>query len=98
VPWPGGHNFQSFVVRLPDGVLRAEVMTRLREQGIETTIGTYAVHALDYYRRKYGRSDHELPRATRAWKQCMALPIGEHLDDAEVDRVAFVLREAIRVR
>lgn len=98
MPWPGGHNFQSYVVQLPASVSRSNVMSHLRRHRIETTIGTYAVHALDYYRRRYGYSDDAFPRTTLAWRQCLSLPIGEHLSDADIDRVASVLVEAIDVR
>mgnify|MGYP000608739873 CR=1 FL=1 len=97
-PWPGGHNFQSYVVRLPDGVFRNQVVARLREHRIESTLGTYAVHRLGYFRRKYGLSDVALPRATRAWRQCLSLPIGDHVTGAEADRVADALIEALAVR
>jgi perosamine synthetase len=48
------HNVQSMVVRVPLHVSRDALIARLRADGIETTLGTYAMSATTYYEKKYG--------------------------------------------
>lgn len=47
------HNMQSTVFTVPDGISRNELVTLLKEAGIETTIGTYCLSNCKYYREKY---------------------------------------------
>lgn len=47
------HNMQSIVFTVPEGVERNDLARFLREDGIETTIGTYSQSACQYYRSKY---------------------------------------------
>lgn len=46
-------NVQSLVFRVPTGVDRDALIAGLREDGIETTIGTYCLSGTTYYRKRY---------------------------------------------
>ncbi|HUG55073.1 MAG TPA: DegT/DnrJ/EryC1/StrS family aminotransferase [Vicinamibacteria bacterium] len=82
--------WQSFVVLLREGVDRDAVQSRLRSDGIETTLGTYALAAQPHYR------DHPpLPRSLAAQQRSLALPLHTRLSDADVDAVAAALRRAV---
>lgn len=48
------HNVQSLVVRVPRSINRDALIARLRENDIETTLGTYAMSATTYFKNKYG--------------------------------------------
>lgn len=48
------HNVQSLVFRVPDGYSRDNLIRHLKEQDIESTIGTYSLSDTSYYRRRYG--------------------------------------------
>jgi perosamine synthetase len=80
------HGWQAFVVRLDR---RDEALAALREQGIEAQIGTYAVHRLAAYRDQ-GR----FPGADASFERALALPFHSGLSEADLDRVAEVVRRA----
>lgn len=47
------HNNQSLVFRVPAGVDRDILIAKLKEKGIESTLGTYCLSGTSYYRDKY---------------------------------------------
>ena len=48
------HNVQSVVFIVPKEIERDQLIRQLRTHEIETTIGTYCLSTLEYYKRKYG--------------------------------------------
>jgi perosamine synthetase len=77
------HGWQAYVIQL-DG--RDEAMARLREQGIQCQIGTYALHRLSAYRDQ-GR----FPGADACFDRALALPLHSRLTDSDLDRIAEAL-------
>jgi len=47
------YNVQSLVFTVPKTIKRDELVIYLKENGIETTIGTYCLSATTYYKKKY---------------------------------------------
>lgn len=86
--------FQSFVVLLDDDIDRDAVVASMRRADVETTLGTYAMHAHPAFAR-YGYSAGDLPFAYRAQQQSLTLPLwpGMGLDINE--RVVSELRVAV---
>jgi dTDP-4-amino-4,6-dideoxygalactose transaminase len=78
------HGWQAYVVRHPR---RDEALAALRAQGIEAQIGTFALHRLEPY-----RDQGPFPGADAAFEQALALPFHSRLAEADLDRVAEVLR------
>jgi perosamine synthetase len=74
------HGWQAYVVQLDD---RDEVMTKLRDRGIQCQIGTYALHRLSAY-----RDQGAFPGADACFERALALPFHTRLTDGELDRVA----------
>ena len=89
-----GTTFQSFVVLLRDGIDRDTVAIALRDAGIETTLGTYAMHAHGAF-APYGYRAGDLPHAYRAQQQSLTLPLWPAMQDELVERVAVEVRRAI---
>lgn len=54
IPTDVRHNAQSLVFRVPAGVGRDRLVYVLREEGIETTLGTYCLSGTTYFRNRYG--------------------------------------------
>lgn len=48
------YNVQSMVFAVPEGCKRDVLIAALKERGIESTLGTYALSATTYYARRYG--------------------------------------------
>lgn len=74
-------NVQSLVFRVPEGIDRDALIAGLREDGIETTIGTYCLSGTTYYRKRY---DAVQPSAEWLQRNTITLPCYAGLD---VDRV-----------
>ena len=91
----GGHVYQSFVVMLDDRISRDGVIERMREAGIETTLGTYAMHAQPYFQQEFGFRPGELPNSYRAFRQSLTLPLYPGLSDEDLTRISAELRAAI---
>lgn len=83
-------NVQSLVFRVPDGLDRDALITGLREDGIETTIGTYCLSGTTYYRKKYADVQ---PVAQRLQEQTITLPCYAGVD---VDRVCAAIRHRLK--
>jgi perosamine synthetase len=87
------HIWQSYVVLLRDGVERDEVLRGLREQGVEATIGTYAVSAQPHYAGYVG----VLPNSRRAYERGLCLPLHTQMSAADVGQVAECLERVVQL-
>jgi len=85
--------FQSYVVLLDPTIDRAKVIAGLRKREIESTLPTYALPLIAYYRNKYGYTPREFPVAERVSTQGLALPLHPRMRDEDVDTVVDALRE-----
>ena len=85
------HVYQSYVVMLPESVDRDDVIRQLREQQIESTVGTYALHLQPYYHTKYRVGSDQFPNSAAAWRRGLALPLHPRMADADVRRVVSAL-------
>lgn len=71
-------NVQSLVFRVPNGVDRDHLIAQLREDAIETTIGTYCMSGTTYYRQRYRNvqsASAELHRTTITLPCYAGLPV-----------------------
>ena len=91
------HTFQSFVVLLDEGVDRAAVLGGLAERGVESTIGSYAVHSQPFFREAlHGRApEGGHPRSRAAFERALALPLFETMTEEQQDRVVAALGESV---
>jgi perosamine synthetase len=90
------HTFQSYVVMLDDGIDRDEVIRRMRAAGVETTLGTYALHREPYFTRTLGIDDASLPNAAQAYAQTLTLPLYPGMTSDDVACVVAALSDAVR--
>jgi perosamine synthetase len=84
-----------YVVQLPDGAAREEVIRALREGGIDSKPYLPAIHLLSFYRERFGHRDGEFPVCEDVARRSLALPFHPELGEAEVERVAEALRAAL---
>jgi perosamine synthetase len=87
--------YQAFVIVLEGDRSRDEVTAKLREAGVESTIGTYGVHLLSYYRSKYGLRASDLPAASRLFERTVTLPLHSGMNETDVDFVVDRLEEIL---
>lgn len=89
----GGHVYQSFVVLLDKRYDRDVIIQRMRARGIETQIGTYALHALPVFSHRYNAGD--LPVSFSAYKNALTLPLFPGLSRTSVKRICATLAECL---
>lgn len=89
------HSFQSYVVTLADGIDRDAVIRATRQAGVETTLGTYAVHAQPFFQRKYGYRQGDLKGSDGAFRQSLTIPLYPSMTEADVDVVVDSLTNAV---
>jgi perosamine synthetase len=81
------HGWQAYVIQLDR---RDEAMRRLRAQGIQCQIGTYALHRLSAY-----GDQGSFPGADACFERALALPLHSRLTDSDLDRVAEALTAVV---
>jgi perosamine synthetase len=91
----GGHVYQSFVVLLDPSIDRDEVIRILDAEGIETTLGTYALHCQPFFQRAYGYRSGDLPASREAYAGTLTLPLYPTMEPGVPERVAAALQRAV---
>lgn len=86
------YNVQSLVFKVPSGCSRDALIIALREKGVESTIGTYALSATTYFANKYGVNN---PNARWLEENTITLPCYADLDcEQVVDAIRAILGAA----
>ena len=83
------YNVQSVVFRVPQGCDRDALISTLKADGVETTLGTYALSQGSYFAQKYRVSN---PNATSLQDTTITLPCH---DDVRVEYVVDAIRRAL---
>jgi perosamine synthetase len=78
------HGWQAYVVRLDD---RDGALARLRANGVEAQVGTYALHRLAAF-----RDGGSFPGAEASFRRALALPFHSRLSEGDIERVAAIVR------
>lgn len=87
------HTYQSYVVQLDPGLNRDQTIQLLRDDGIESTLGTYSMHQQPAYAR-YRSTNSDLGISRRAYEQTLALPIHSKLTTKMMKRMRDSLLKA----
>lgn len=89
--------YQSYVALLPRDLAprRAELIQTLKAQGIETTIGTWHIPLIAYYRMRYGYRPGDFPAADEVFARALTLPLHEMLTEAEQAQVVAALCQIV---
>ncbi|MFA4903570.1 MAG: DegT/DnrJ/EryC1/StrS family aminotransferase [Desulfobaccales bacterium] len=91
------HYCLSLVLDRADREQRDAAVTRLNAAGIGTSIYyPHPVPRLAYYRNKYGYDLSHFPQATRISDQAIALPVGPHIDEADVAYIVEQVHMALK--
>lgn len=84
-----------FVVQLPRGADRLEVIRALSRVGIQSKPYLPAIHLMSFYRERFGHRKGEFPVCEEVAARSLALPFYPGLDEGDVARVAEALRAAL---
>jgi dTDP-4-amino-4,6-dideoxygalactose transaminase len=89
------HTYQSYVTVLDDHFDRDAIIGAMREKGVETTIGTYAMHSQPAYRNRFGLDESDCPVSHRLYRQSLTLPLYPQMTVSDVEKVAESLRSVL---
>jgi perosamine synthetase len=81
VPLQSFHVYQSYVTLLPEEAAprRTEIIRQLKEQGVETNIGTWHMPLTAYFRTRYGYRVNDFPVSEDVFARALTLPLYENL-------------------
>ena len=94
-PW-GGHITQSFVILVSEGLDRDKIITDLNSKGIETTIGTYALHDQPFYQENFGYQSGQLKNSHTAFNRTITLPLYPQMNETDLDQITYSLMEVFQ--
>lgn len=95
VPASTTHPYQAYVVVLDAEHDRDALIAALRDRGVESTLGTYAMHAEPAFQHACGARPGDLKASYALCEQTLALPLHERLDERDMETVAAALAEAM---
>lgn len=84
------YNVQSLVFAVPEGCMRDALIAALKQRGIESTLGTYALSSTTYYTQRYGVNN---PNARWLEANTITLPC---FSDVDVALVCDAIQDIVR--
>ena len=84
-----------YVVQVPRGHDRDDVLRALREHGIPSKPYMPAIHLMSYYRETFGHREGEFPVCEDVAARSLALPFFPEMTDGQVERVARALARVL---
>jgi dTDP-4-amino-4,6-dideoxygalactose transaminase len=95
---PGGlHSWHMFPIRVHERARanRDDLIAALAAEGIGTSVHYRPLHEMTYWRKRYHCKPGEFAVASRYFAGAVTLPLFAGMTDAQVDRVAAVVRETL---
>lgn len=92
---PERRSWFVYVVQLPKGSDRAEIMRRLQSEGISSKPYMPAIHLQPYFRETFGHAPGDFPIAEDVAERSLALPFYPSMKSEEVERAALALERAL---
>ncbi|MCM8821281.1 MAG: DegT/DnrJ/EryC1/StrS family aminotransferase [Candidatus Omnitrophica bacterium] len=89
------NSWQAFVIRLIKAENTFSLLERFQKTPIEVSIGTYAIHLLEYYSKKYRLKPSDYPNAQNLYYNCLAIPFFNGLKKSSLTTVIKTLKEQL---
>lgn len=92
------HAWHLYVIRLLPGTERSRdaVIEHLYAAGIGCSVHYVPLHLQPYWRDRYALTPAMFPRSQAAYSSMISLPLYSRMTDADVDRVAQALAQALK--
>jgi perosamine synthetase len=87
-----------FVVQVPRGVDRDQVIRGLGQRGVSAKAYLPAIHLMSFYRERFGHRPGEFPVCEDIASRSLALPFFPEMSQGQVARVAAALTEVLTAR
>lgn len=91
----GGNIFQSYVILVDQKIDRDATVNNLKANGVEATLGTYALHDQPFFQRDFGYKPGQLRNSHIAFSKSITLPLYPQLTETDLDFIAHSLRKSI---
>jgi len=91
------HAWHLYIIGVTDrsGASRDEMIARLADQGVATSVHFIPVHYHSHYGRRLGYRRGEFPHAESAFQRAVSLPLYPTMADEDVDYVAEAVRRIL---
>ncbi len=83
--------YQTYHLVFENNLKRDQVKLALKEEGIESNIGAYAIPYLTYYKEKYKIPEEACSNALFAFTNGLAIPLGIHLGEGDQKRITDII-------
>lgn len=90
------HVYQAYTITLDKKVNRGKLLLALRKEGIQTQIGTYALHRQPIYRKTTNCNKKDFPNSDFIFEQSLALPMYPELSFRKIDYIASALKRMLK--
>ncbi len=87
--------YQAYVVLLPAALRSDDVIRLMRDDGVETAIGTWHIPLTGYYRERYGYAPGDFPATDSVFPRALALPLHAEIKPDDQDRVVSSLLSCV---
>ena len=84
-----------FVVQVPAGHDRDDVIRALRGRGVQSKPYLPAIHLMSFYRERFGHREGEFPVCEGVSARSIALPFFPEMTEGQVDRASTALRAVL---
>lgn len=96
-PMISSHYCRSILLAPDQASRRDQLAASLNGAGIGTSVYyPRPVPHMTYYAKKYGYSEDDFPVASRISTASIALPVGPHLDETDMERIADGVKAALK--
>ena len=92
----GGHIYQSYVILVDEGISRDKVVEDMKVRGVETTLGTYALHDQPFFQKRFGYMPGDIVNSHAAFFRTLTLPLYPQLKESDLDLIADTLDAVIK--
>ncbi len=88
------HSWHLFwiVLDAESRIARNDMIERLNEAGIGTSVHYKPLHRMTYYREQYGLVPEDYPNAERHWQGCLSLPVHPGLANDEIKYICDTIK------
>ncbi len=80
------------------GLERAEFMSQLKENGIQTQVHYIPVYTHPFYRQTFGTNPGDCPNAESYYQQCLSIPLYPAMTDSDVEKVIVEILKTVKAK
>ena len=88
------HAYHLYIINIKEKqwrISRNELIDKINDKGIGTSVHYVPLHIMPYYKKKYGHSGDDFPDSSNYYKTCISLPIYPQLKKAEISYIKNII-------